>query len=56
MKILEEIRATFRESGLRGVFKKYGWKLFLAFFIYYLVRDVLLYILLPYLLYKGVFT
>ncbi len=56
MKILNEIKATFRESGLRGVSKKYGWKLFLAFFMYYLVRDVVLYILLPYLIYQGVFT
>lgn len=56
MKTLAEIRATFRESGLRGVAKKYGWKLFLAFFMYYLIRDAILYLLIPYLIYKGVFT
>jgi len=54
MKILRELRATFRESGLKGVFKKYGWKLFALFFIYYLIRDAILYLLLPYLIYQGV--
>lgn len=46
--LLSEIRMTFKESGFKGVFKKYGWKLFAAFFAYYLVRDTILYILIPY--------
>lgn len=46
-KLLIDLRQTFRESGLKGLYKKYGWKLFLAFFLYYLIRDVTLYILLP---------
>lgn len=53
MRILREIKQTFKESGFKGVSKRYGWKLFAAFFVYYLVRDVILYILLPYLVYKG---
>lgn len=53
MKILKEIKATFKESGFKGVTQKYGWKLFAAVFVYYLVRDVTLYILLPYLVYRG---
>jgi hypothetical protein len=54
MKTLREIKATFRDSGLKGVSKKYGWKLFLAFFVYYLVRDVLIYVVLPYLVFQGI--
>lgn len=46
--LLSEIRQTFKESGFKGVFKKYGWKLFAAFFVYYLIRDTILYILIPY--------
>lgn len=46
-KILLEVRNVFRESGIKGVYKRYGWKIFAAFFIYYLIRDVSLYILLP---------
>lgn len=32
---------------MKGLYRKYGLKLFLAFFFYYLIRDVTLYILIP---------
>lgn len=50
-----EIRGVFREAGFRGILKRYGWKLIAAFFAYYLIRDISLYILLPYLITKGIF-
>jgi len=57
-KVLHELRTNTKESGLRQaikmMFKKYGWKLGLAIFMYYLIRDVTLYILIPYLIYRGV--
>ena len=53
--ILHEALLTFRESGLKGLFKKYGWKIFLIFFMYYLIRDLILYVFLPYFAYKLVF-
>lgn len=34
--------------------KKLGWKFIVAFILFYLVRDVILYIIIPYLIYKGV--
>lgn len=46
--VLVEVRQTFKESGFKGVFKRYGWKIFAAFFVYYLIRDTILYILIPY--------
>ncbi|KYG63722.1 hypothetical protein AZI86_12925 [Bdellovibrio bacteriovorus] len=49
-KALREAKTIFREQGLRGVIRRYGWKFFAIFFIYYLVRDVTLYILLPWYL------
>lgn len=49
-----ELKDTFRELGLKGVIKKYGWRIFVVFFIYYLIRDIILYLLLPYLVYRGV--
>ena len=56
-KALHELRKNTRESGLRKairiMFKKYGWKLGVAIFMYYLIRDVTLYIIIPYLIYKG---
>ena len=36
--------------------KKYGWKAAVGIFLYYLVRDVSLYIVLPYLIAKGFFS
>ena len=56
-KALHELRKNTRESGIkeaiRIMFKKYGWKLGVAIFMYYLVRDVTLYIVIPYLIYRG---
>lgn len=48
--VLIEARTVFREKGLKGVIKRFGWKFFAIFFIYYLVRDVTLYIILPWYL------
>jgi MFS family permease len=53
---VREATQTFRQSGLRGTLRRYGWKLFAAFFLFYLVRDVTLYILLPYLAARGLLT
>ncbi len=34
--------------------KALGWKFILAFVLFYLIRDSILYILIPYLIYRGV--
>jgi|WetSurMetagenome_2_1015567.scaffolds.fasta_scaffold12099_5 hypothetical protein len=31
-----------------------GWRMIAAFLLFYLVRDLVLYILLPWLVYRGV--
>tara|TARA_B100000575_G_C23116756_1_gene645678 strand:- start:866 stop:1051 length:186 start_codon:yes stop_codon:yes gene_type:complete len=59
-KALHELRKNTRYSGIREaikiMFRKYGWKLGIAIFMYYLIRDVTLYIVIPYLVYKGFFS
>lgn len=55
-RIFFDCRKTFKEGGLKAVIKKYGWKVFAAFFFYYLTRDLLLYVLLPYLITRGFFA
>jgi len=35
--------------------KKLGWKFVAAFIMFYLIRDTILYILIPYLIARGVF-
>ena len=56
-KVLHELRKNTRESGIRAairmMFKKYGWKVGLAIIMYYLIRDVPLYIIIPYLVMRG---
>ena len=42
------------KNKIRNLFKKYGWKAAVGVFLYYLVRDVSLYILLPWYIAKNV--
>jgi len=55
VKFLEEYIAVFKEDGFKGVVKKGGWKILFYFFMFYLIRDSILYILIPYLVVKGFF-
>jgi|TARA_Y100000389_G_scaffold204098_1_gene255004 hypothetical protein len=59
-KALTELRSNTREFGLKSamkmMFKKYGWKVGVALFMYYLIRDIILYIIIPYLVVKGFFA
>ena len=42
------------KNKLSNLIKKYGWKAAVGIFFYYLVRDVTLYILLPWLIAKNI--
>ena len=42
------------KNRIFGLYKKYGWKAVAGIFLYYLVRDVSLYIVLPYLIAKKI--
>jgi hypothetical protein len=33
--------------------RQLGWKFILAFIAFYLIRDLILYVLIPYLIYEG---
>lgn len=50
--LLLECRSEFKAGGIKSVFKKFGWKIFAIFFIYYLIRDLIIYLLIPYLVTK----
>lgn len=49
---ISEIRATFKESGFKGTLRRYGWKIVAIFFAYYLIRDSILYIIIPWMIAK----
>jgi len=44
-----------REEGFKVFVKKRGWKVLLTIVIFYAIRDGILYILLPFLIYHGLF-
>jgi hypothetical protein len=44
---LRTLRDERRALGWRGLFRRRGWKLVALVVAYYLVRDVVLYILIP---------
>ena len=53
--IAAEGRKTFMESGFKGLVRRYGWKVLALVLVYYLVRDTLLYLILPYLIARNFF-
>ena len=53
---MKEVVAVFRASGIRGLVRTYGWKVVAGFVAYYLIRDLTLYVLLPWLAAKGILS
>ena len=51
---LEKYTGIYRQSGWAGIFKTGGLKLIVAFFLFYLIRDSILYILPIYLGLQGI--
>ena len=39
-----------KKEGVKTFLKKKGWKFFVIFVVFYLVRDITLYIIIPYLI------
>ena len=37
-----------KNEGVKEFIKQKGWKFFIAFILFYLIRDVTLYIIIPY--------
>ena len=54
-KFLRKYVYYYKEHGFKKTVKKFGWKLFAIIFLYYLIRDSILYIIIPYFVLKGIF-
>ncbi len=52
---LNNFRSDLRREGFRKTSKRYGWRLFAVVFVYYLIRDSFLYLLLPFLFARQLF-
>ena len=46
-KSINEYKKIYKEKGFKALLKKLGWKIFLFVFLYYLIRDIFLYIIAP---------
>ena len=55
-KFLRKYVTYYRYHGFKKTIKRYGWKLFAIIFMFYLVRDTILYIIIPYFAMKGIFN
>lgn len=51
--IIQEWSDLLREKGLRVFVREKGWKIVIAVFMFYLIRDSILYILVPVLITQG---
>ena len=54
-KFLRKYVYYYKEHGFKKTVKKFRWKLFAIIFLYYLIRDSILYIIIPYFVLKGIF-
>jgi hypothetical protein len=53
-KFLIKYTKIYKEDGFKGVLKEGGWRIVIYFFLFYLIRDTILYIIIPYLIVKGI--
>jgi len=51
---LRRLRDERRQFGWRGLLRKRGWKFVAAVVLYYLIRDTILYVLIPLAIAAGV--
>lgn len=52
--VLDSVRIV-KAGGFRELFRQRGWRFVGAVVAYYLVRDVLLYLVLPFVVARGLF-
>ena len=45
-----------KNEGVKAFIKQKGWKFFIAFILFYLIRDVTLYIIIPYLIINNMIS
>lgn len=43
-----------KDRGFKALIKERGYKVFFAIFMYYLIRDTIVYILIPFLIARGI--
>jgi hypothetical protein len=47
LSFIRTLRDERRSLGWKGLLRKRGWTLLLVFFLFYLIRDLILYVVIP---------
>jgi len=55
-KWLQKYTAIYNKNGFKEVIKKGGYKILIYFFLFYLIRDAILYLIIPYLIGKEIIS
>ena len=53
-KFLRKYTKIYKEDGFKGVFKEGGWRVVGLVTLFFLMKGVLFYIIVPYLIVKGI--
>lgn len=53
-KALSKYIKIYKEDGFKGVFKEGGWRVVGLATLFFLIKGVLFYIVIPYLIVKGI--
>lgn len=53
---IREWATLLREKGWRGFVREKGWKILFAIFMFYFIRDSVLYIIIPVLIAQGILS
>jgi len=53
-KFLRKYSTIYQEDGFKAVFKEGGWRVVGIFTLFFLMKGVLFYIIVPYLIVKGI--
>jgi hypothetical protein len=53
-KFIKEWNQIRKDQGIKALLKQKGFMVILLFFMFYLIRDAILYLLIPYLVIKGI--
>ncbi len=51
--LIQDWTKLLREKGFKGFLREKGWKVMVAIFLFYLIRDSLVYIVIPLLIAQG---
>lgn len=53
LKTLKDYIQIFRDKGIKGVISKGGWRVVAYLVLFFLLKGVLFYVIIPYFIFKG---